>query len=316
VAEANRAMHWAGAARWDQTLAVALVGALVGGGLYLGNRAYVEAGIPTPCGAGCVTFGSAPLSSDQEMLDVESAIANGNATSGGPYVSVALLDPFTYSTSGTISQVRIIDELRGAATAQRVANSQGGIKIHLLLANEGTSGEEGEAQAVQLIEQLEVPDHIVAVAGMGLSTANTQTAAAALSADGIPMFGAVTTGDDFDSNTYQGFYQIVPDVAAQVKQWWTKLQTTLQRGRCRDLDRPLRRPRGRAAHLHPGVPAVHPLRWSLDHHHYRLRRGRPAGVRDGHGQRQGHRRVHRHRERQRPVIEHVCDTKQPIDAVV
>jgi hypothetical protein len=228
VAEANRAMHWAGAARWDQTLAVALVGALIGGGLYLGNRAYVEAGIPTPCGAGCVTLGSAPLSSDQEMLEVESAIANGNATSGGPYVSVALLDPFTYSTSGTISQARIIDELRGAATAQQVANSQGDIKIHLLLANEGTSGEEGEAQAVQQIQQLEVPDHIVAVAGMGLSTANTQTAAAALSADGIPMFGAVTTGDEFDSNNYQGFYQIVPNVATQVKQWWTKLQTTLQ----------------------------------------------------------------------------------------
>jgi hypothetical protein len=140
---------------------------------------------------------------------------------------VVLLDPFTYSTSGTVSQVRIIDELRGAYLAQLAANDQpGATRIQLLLANEGTSGEEGEVQAVRQIESLEGQDHIVAVAGMGLSTAPTQTAATDLAADGMPMFGALTTGDQFYGANYQGFYQVIPDVDAQVLKLQADLKVT------------------------------------------------------------------------------------------
>jgi hypothetical protein len=210
-------------------VAVALAGAVVGGGLYLGNQAYIAATSPASCGAGCVTDGSVPLGSDPGMLDVEGDIANANrsATSGGSYVSVVLLDPFTYSTSGTVSQVRMTDELRGAYLAQKAANDQKGeAPIQLLLANEGTSGEEGEAQAVRQIESLEGQDHIVAVAGMGLSTVSTQTAAIALADDGMPMFGALTTGDRFYGTNYQGFYQVIPDVDAQVQKLRADLKVT------------------------------------------------------------------------------------------
>jgi hypothetical protein len=203
-------------------LTVALAGALAGGGLYLGNHAYVAAISPTSCPAGCVTNGSLYVSSDQAMQHIENEIATANAgATAGAYYSVVLLDPFTYSTSGTVSQSRMRDELQGAYLALKAANASvaskhAGVAIQLLLANEGTSAEEGESEAVQQIENLEGPDRIVAVAGMGLSTANTETAAAAFSAVSTPMFGAVTTGDQFNGLFYQGFFQSAPDVEAQV----------------------------------------------------------------------------------------------------
>lgn len=210
-------------------MAVALAGAVVGAGLYLGNQAYVGATGPASCGAGCVTDGSVSLGSGSGMLEVEADIAKANrsATSSGSYASVVLLDPFTYSTSGTVSQARMTDVLRGAYLAQRTADDRdGATPIQLLLANEGTSGEEGEAQAVRQIKSLEGPDHIVAVAGMGLSTLSTQNAATALAADGMPMFGAVTTGDEFNGANYHGFYQVIPDVDAQVQQLRADLKVT------------------------------------------------------------------------------------------
>jgi hypothetical protein len=45
----------------------------------------------------------------------------------------------------------------------------------------------------------------------------------------MPMFGAVTTGDVLNATFYQGLYQVVPDVDAQVQ----KLRADLQ---CRKRD--------------------------------------------------------------------------------
>lgn len=213
-------------ARWavraPLPLTTAFAGALAGWGLYLGNQAYVTATSPTSCPAGCVTDGTLSVGSDPAMHNIEKKIAAANASATtGAYYSVVLLDPFTFSTSGTVSQSRMTDELQGAYLALTAANAtvartHTGVAIQLLLANEGTSAEEGESEAVQKIKDLEGPDRIVAVAGMGLSTANTETAATALSAISMPMFGAVTTGDQFNGLQYQGFFQIVPNVAAQV----------------------------------------------------------------------------------------------------
>src|ERR1700745_1574067 len=108
------------------SVAVALAGALVGGGLYLANQEYVVATSPASCAAGCVTDGSPTFGADPEMVKVEQdiAAANKSATSAGSYVSVVLLDPFTYSPTGTVSQIRMTDELRGAYLAQQAVNSQ------------------------------------------------------------------------------------------------------------------------------------------------------------------------------------------------
>lgn len=211
------------APRWTRRLAmpaVLVLGIGLGVGLFQGNQVYIAASNPTSCAAACVTAGSPPLSTNVPgTASIVGRIekANETATASGHYASVVLMDPFTYTPGGSVSRARIADELRGAYLAQQAANAGTGIPVQLLLANEGISAEEGEAQAVRQIESLEGPDHIVAVAGMGLSDARTEDAATALAADGMPTFGAVTTGDLFNGLTYQGFYQVVPDVDTQVR---------------------------------------------------------------------------------------------------
>ena len=208
------------ARRWRRPLAVALAGVAVGAGLAWGNHAYVMSTVPTSCDAGCVTDGSLYFSTDPLMRKVEKDIAQENASvrSNGQYDTVVLLDPFTYS-GGTVSQLRMTAELAGALLAQQAANKQraGRPEIQLLLANEGTSAEEGAAQAVAQIQALQVPDRITAVAGMGLSVAATQTAAMTLAGSHLPMFGGVTTADEFNGVNFPGFYQAVPDVESQVQ---------------------------------------------------------------------------------------------------
>jgi hypothetical protein len=223
----KKAAEWA--AKGRRPLAIALVGALAGWGLYAGNQVFVAKTSRTPCPAGCVTDGTRNVSSDPTTQDLEKKIVTLNeGAKAGAYYSVVLLDPFTYSTSGTISQSRMTDELGGAYLALKAVDApaavkQAGLAIQLLLANEGTSAEEGESEAVAQIENLQGPDRIVAVAGMGLSTANTETAASALSQVSMPMFGAVTTGNQFNSLFYPGFFQIAPDVNAQVQALVTRL---------------------------------------------------------------------------------------------
>lgn len=212
------------AGKAGMALAVVLAGAAAGAGLYAGNDAFVSHTSPGPCATGCVTDGSVPFGT-AGMVTVERRIEGQNrqAVATGNYVSVVLLDPFTFTPGGTVSQGRMLDELAGAAQAQVRANTlvqQGtskGPMIELLLANEGSSAEEAASAAVAQVESLEGPDHIVAVAGLGLSTQATEDVATELGADTMPMFGAVTTGDQFDGDFYQGLYQVVPDVYDQVQ---------------------------------------------------------------------------------------------------
>jgi esterase/lipase len=200
-------------------LALSVAGILLGAGLYFGNEAFIQATNPASCAQGCVTNGSIAFDSDGPIVIAEHAIEEENArvtSDGQPYISVVLLDPFTYTASGDVSLDRMADELRGAQLAQLQANAGGHIGIQLLLANEGTTDEEWWSQVVQQIVSLKNTDNIVAVAGMGLSIANSQASATSLAAAGVPMFGAVTTGDIFNGNSLQGFYQLSPNVKDQV----------------------------------------------------------------------------------------------------
>jgi hypothetical protein len=191
---------------------------------------WVAKTVPTTCGAGCVNDGSLYFGTDRLMRKIEDRIrqANADARSDGLYKTIVLLDPLTYSPGGTVSQARITDELAGALLAQQMVNGQAQAankhakhavrpSVQVLLADEGTSAEEGAAQAIAQVGARQVPDHIVAVAGMGLSIAATQAAAMVLAGDHLPMFGAVTTGDEFNGVSFPGFYQVVPDVEAQVQ---------------------------------------------------------------------------------------------------
>ena len=194
---------------------VALALAAVGGWRYV-----------FPAAPSDVTDGSAIF--NPMFGPVESAIAAENATirreHPGGYVSVALLTPLTPTgTLGDVSPQRMLNELRAAYVAQLAINANPDAPgVQLLLANEGTSdeGKANEGLATQAVGQLQAlvtaPDNLVAVAGMGISITATENAARALATSGLPMFSAVTTGDEFYSGQYAGYYQLVPDVREQV----------------------------------------------------------------------------------------------------
>jgi len=200
-------------------LAVMLAAVGTGTGLYL-TRTTRQAPQP-PCAA-CISDGSRIFAgADPAMRGVLAAIAKENATvraGNQPYVSVMLLDPLTAGPGSDVSPARMVDELRGAYLAQVRMNAAPRILgIQLLLDDEGTSTEAAEGPAVRQLMTMEgVPDHVVAVAGLGVSTAQTAAAANALARDKMPMFGAVTSADEFNGHRFAGMVQAVPDVAAQV----------------------------------------------------------------------------------------------------
>ena len=63
------------------------------------------------------------------------------------------------------------------------------------------------------------PGRLIAIAGMGVSTTPTQSMARQLGANGagIPMFGAVTTGDSLDRSTDPDLFRVVPSVKQQLQ---------------------------------------------------------------------------------------------------
>jgi ABC-type branched-subunit amino acid transport system substrate-binding protein len=180
-----------------------------------------------PCAA-CVTDGAPPFAAGSAaMRQVQSAIATENAKvrRAGPYVTIALLSPLTTGPLSDVPLPRMIDQLRAAYLAQTTINASGSPGVQLLLANEGTGTELSAGKAVQQLETLEgAPDHLVAVAGLGLSIDATVTAAQTMARNGMPMFGAVTSANEFNDSLFADLHlagasaliQVVPDVSAQV----------------------------------------------------------------------------------------------------
>lgn len=195
-------------------------------GLYFTRTA--TPGPRPPCPA-CVSDGSRVFpGAGPAIRAVLAAIAKENAAvrarAGRPYVSIMLLNPMTTGPGSDVTPTRMADELRAAYLAQTAMNAAGTLGIQLLLDDDGTSSEAAEGLAVsQLLTTERAPDHVVAVAGLGVSTAQTVAAAKTLSRNGMPMFAAVASANQLNGDTFGGLAQVVPDVAAQV----TTLAATL-----------------------------------------------------------------------------------------
>jgi hypothetical protein len=209
-------------------LGVALAAAGTGTGLYLTQPVPKP---PQPPCLLCISDGSRAFpGDDQAMRAVIAAIGKENASvrarKGRPYVSIMLLNPMTPGVGSDLTPTRMVDILRGAYLAQVTMNNEGTLGIQLLLDDEGTSAEANEGPAVkQLLTMEGAPDHVVAVAGLGVSTAKTAAAAATLSRDGMPMFAADTAANEFNGNTFDGMVQMVPDVTDEVTQLASQLPT-------------------------------------------------------------------------------------------
>lgn len=125
-----------------------------------------------------------------------------------PYVKVALLLPFNASESGAMTAELIEHSLAGAYTAQLKANSaQTGVNFQLLLGNIGTNlslwrpAVNRAADLAKIQEPKDGDAPLVGAMGLPNSEQDTQDAANALSAAGIPAVSGVLSSPDIQADT-------------------------------------------------------------------------------------------------------------------
>lgn len=137
----------------------------------------------------------------RELTPVMTAIAaeNSNVLRAGPYVTVAFLTPLTSKSPDSLTLGQYVDELEGAYTAVEEQNKQDSWpKIRLVVGNMGSSETQWRT-AVGELTRMKQADHLVAVAGLGLSQQETADAARALSKADLPMVGDLITADHFNA---------------------------------------------------------------------------------------------------------------------
>ncbi len=199
---------------WRRRLSVTalvIVVALVGGGLFLLLRP-----ADTRCADGvskvgpakaCVglTDGSYPFSPDLAGLfglihaENDRVAKAASAPGGAPWVGVVYLMSMVPGTGSTNTADSIKHELEGAYTAQREANhshAQGDSpQIRLLLAHTGQTAQQRDFVLGQITAH-RAADRIVAVAGLGTSTAATRSSIESLTKQDLAAFGSVITADN------------------------------------------------------------------------------------------------------------------------
>ena len=164
-----------------------------------------------------VTDGSYLFDPAFEQVQRKIAAENAWVRTQPAYVTVALLNPLTATSTSALSTEEILEQLEGAYAAQYQANhtsavgDSGGPPIQLVLANEGSTEDQWQPVVEQLVEMADQEDNpLVAVAGMGLSIAQTKQGALELSRHNIPMVGAIIAADGFDHNQIPGLIRVSP----------------------------------------------------------------------------------------------------------
>jgi hypothetical protein len=141
---------------------------------------------------------------------------NDFATQGGEgtYVTVAFTGPLTNADE------RVVHQLEGAVTGQHRANQETHVgsrpRIKLVLANMDSNEGHWRHIADDLIEMISGPDHLVAVAGLGLSQSETLWAAQRLRTANLPMVADIVTTDKIDKTQALGLARVNPRVGDEV----------------------------------------------------------------------------------------------------
>lgn len=153
----------------------------------------------------CIGYTSGGYVFDPSLAAIEHDIQRENqrvtAQHHADYVSVVLLLPISAADGSIMPMTTVLDQLRGAYTAQYYANRNDvdGISpaIQLLIGNAGYQANQWAA-ATGIITGAAAGQHITAVTGLGVSLAATQDAARALTGSGIPVVGSTISSDHFD----------------------------------------------------------------------------------------------------------------------
>jgi ABC-type branched-subunit amino acid transport system substrate-binding protein len=210
--------------RWRRRIVVLVVVALVAAGAVWFGVRWTEKCGPLDSGVqevdgDCVGVTDGSYVFHPELADIEGKIAAENARVRGDkrgYVSIALVDPLTPNDHSALPADAVRNRLEGAYTALRRVNADRvagdpNPQIQLLLANEGsTDGQWGQVSD-RLAELSEADANpLVAVVGLGVSTARTMRHTQDLSEDGIPMVGAVLTADNLEYDEVPGLIKTSP----------------------------------------------------------------------------------------------------------
>lgn len=177
----------------------------------------------TKAGGECVGVTDGGYVFDPRLADPQGRIKRANDDIGDrPAVTVALLNSFTPDDTSAMGIEEIRHVLQGAVVAQQYANSDeaglSGLRIRLVLANQGAHQDAWERVGEQLIGMVDDdPAPLVAVAGMGVSTTETQRGAEQLSRARIPMVGAITTADQLNFVAIPGYLRVSPTDADYVR---------------------------------------------------------------------------------------------------
>ncbi|MFL4945970.1 hypothetical protein ACJ6WE_01040 [Streptomyces sp. MMS24-I31] len=143
--------------------------------------------------------GSSVFGSDLKPVLTAIGAENRNVIRGDDYVTLAFLTPLASRDANSLTVGQYVAELEGAYTAVEEENdSNSRPKVRFVVANMGSS-EKQWTQAVDRLTALKAEDHLVAVAGMGLSQQESVDAARALSKADLPMVGDLITADGFDA---------------------------------------------------------------------------------------------------------------------
>ncbi|GLZ43359.1 hypothetical protein [Actinokineospora sp. NBRC 105648] len=231
-------------------LGVVLVATLVVGGKYTYNRLFPPA---LSCGSGMVVasaqeacvglnLDSSPFVSDEapEFRALREQVRTNNAGAAGDYLGIVLLLNMTpVAGVDTYTTRELYPQVEGAITAIWRANATSAFggeshKIKLYLANMGAGYRDWE-EAVRQIKANATSARVTSVVGLGQSTEQTQSAAAALSGrtnePHLPVIGATVTGDSMGIDPLttlpiQNFFRVSPTNSNTVQSAAKYLQDT------------------------------------------------------------------------------------------
>lgn len=151
-----------------------------------------------------------------------------------PYVSVAYLTSFTLTNDDSNSEDSVRHELEGAYLAQ-YRHNRGDLasspKIRLLVANTGSSSAHWEHTVNELIDRQDSDDKLVAVTGLGPSTARNLAALRKLSENGLATVASTMSATNIQD--IPGFVRVAPTnvdeayAAAAYLKRSTKLRTAV-----------------------------------------------------------------------------------------
>lgn len=162
----------------------------------------------------CVGITDGSYTFDPQLKGVEQAIRkeNRDVTRHHPkdYVSVVVLLPISGHSGSIMAMSAVVEQVRGAYTAQYYANRQNveGVApyIQLLIGSDGYQANQWKA-ATSAIEHA-TAQHVAAVTGLGLSLDGTRSAVRELTGRNIPVIGSSITADSFSN--IKNFVRVSP----------------------------------------------------------------------------------------------------------